>query len=212
MEAAESIVAVCETTALAIHDSRGRNNLRHGCFSIGKMPRGASYVAKMLGILRRKMIDELKARGIVEAGDKEAGDKIPLMADALVNEVLRHERRALLLSRWLRVADDDPDHALSILERAAVLREISGATTARNKCLRELGFAAIKTDADPWLAIHATPVNALQPPPAPTIKEPARPPAEAIVGSLAQPQSDSTSTTEAIAQVGQDDNRNGGAK
>ncbi|MSR58332.1 MAG: hypothetical protein EXS05_11760 [Planctomycetaceae bacterium] len=148
----ESVGDVSGTPAPGPDSGRGRNNLRHGCFAVGKMPAGSSYVAKLLGAMRRQ----------VEAFLIQRDGEVGLMATAVVNELLRHERRALLLSRWLNT------EPLGAADRVSILRDISSATTARNKCLRELGFDAKPKSQDVWACLSqpAKPVQAIAAPPA----------------------------------------------
>lgn len=102
-----------------------RNALVHGKYAylaVGRLPPGASYIRRLLGAFQRA----------TEAAVVEAHGEIPLTKAALIQSAVRHEGRAQLLTRWLRESD------LSLAERLAVLKEIGGATDARDRCLKLL--------------------------------------------------------------------------
>src|SRR5690348_7716271 len=74
--------------------SGNRNRLTHGVWSflaLGRLPKGASYVRRLMAALRRKL----------EADIAKAHGQVTLTHAALVTTVCRHEGRALLLSRYL---------------------------------------------------------------------------------------------------------------
>lgn len=103
-----------------------RNALQHGVHSflaIGRMPRGASYVRRLLGKYQRSL------RRAVEAN----GDAVSLYQAGLITSAIRHEGRALLLTRWLRDKESMKDQ-----DKLAYAREIGAATDARDRCVKQL--------------------------------------------------------------------------
>ncbi len=104
--------------------------------AIGSLPKGASYIRRSLGKFRLAL-----ERSVL---DKEG--EICLYNAALIQTVVRHEGRAQLLTRWLRIEDAD----LKVADKAALLREIGSASDTRDKCLRLLG---LDTDVDKPLPV-----------------------------------------------------------
>jgi hypothetical protein len=131
---------------MADKDSKGRfakgnrAALVHGCFSLGKLPKGASHVRRLVGQLRAAL------RRLVR--EKDGG--ITLAQDGLIQSACRHELRALLLTRWLREAE-----ALPLRDRLSVVREIGWATDCRDRCLKALGLDRAST-IDPLSAWFAS--------------------------------------------------------
>ena len=100
-----------------------RNRTRHGLRASG-LPKGCSYLAAQLTTFRRSVRDELvRCHG-----------EVGLYQEAILQSACRHEQRALLVSRWLRIENDK----LTIDQRAALLRDLSSATTLRDRCLQLL--------------------------------------------------------------------------
>jgi hypothetical protein len=93
----------------------------------GRWPRGASYVPTLLNGLRA---------GLAAAYRDRPSDLTPEFADSLIQSALRHEGRALLLQRKLRLQSDD----LTLDQTRAVLADISDATDRRDRCIRQLGL------------------------------------------------------------------------
>jgi hypothetical protein len=119
-----------------------------GYLALGSLPRGARYIRRLIGELRTAL----------ESAVSEAnGGEISIYHGALIQSACRHEGRALLLSRYLRI---EPDLALA--ERLAILKEIGTASDSRDKCLKAFGLDAVKS-SDPWAiamnAIHSAPIT-----------------------------------------------------
>ena len=102
-----------------------RNSLRHG-LRAGRLPPKCSYIRRMTDDLRRHLEnDVLNRRGAIDT-----------YAAALIQSAIRHERRCLLLQRWLR----DENETLAIADRMRILADVSAATESRDRCLRHLGL------------------------------------------------------------------------
>jgi hypothetical protein len=120
---------------------------RHGLRS-SRLPKGCGSIANSTGELRANLEAELLKRG-----------PITTYQAALVQSCVRHETRAQLLARWLRLAEEPETHAesqtpktsdgsetstltkrqgLGVLDKAALLRDISAATDSRDKCIEKL--------------------------------------------------------------------------
>jgi hypothetical protein len=110
-----------------------RASMKHGCFSLGRTPKGTAYVQRLAGRLRSRLVRAVR--------QKHGADALPL--DGLIQSACRHETRALLLTRWLRDAGD----SLAVMDRVSLMREIGVATDARDRCIRALGL-----DGSPDLA------------------------------------------------------------
>ena len=104
---------------------RNSNALKHG-LSIGRLPKGAAYVANLTAKLRQALEDAtLDIRG-----------QVGVYELAVINSAIRWERHALLAQRWLRreAANLTPD------QRLAFSREVARASSERDKCLKALGL------------------------------------------------------------------------
>jgi hypothetical protein len=122
-------------------------NGRYGWLALGSLPKGASYVRRCIGKLRREL--EIA----VQAKEGELG----LYQAGLCQSVARHEGRVLLCVRWLR----DRGERMSDMERLAYLREIGSATDSRDRCLRALG---LDKPADPFAGLYSQPLPAVSGP------------------------------------------------
>ncbi|MEQ8787144.1 MAG: hypothetical protein RIC55_12635 [Pirellulaceae bacterium] len=109
-----------------------RNATRHGLRGSG-LPPGCSYLASQLTTFRRYL------RGLVA----ERQGNVSIYAEAVIQSACRHEKRALLSARWLRIEGD----RLNIDQRSKLLRDEATATDARDKCLAALG---LDRQIDPW--------------------------------------------------------------
>lgn len=105
---------------------KNRNNVGPGVDSFlatGRFPKGASYIGRLVRQLRIALNTAVEQRH----------DAKCLYHDAVIQSAIRHEARALLWQRWMRVNDK-----LSTDQLLAITREIGSATDARDKCLRLL--------------------------------------------------------------------------
>lgn len=119
-----------------------RNREVHGYrawLAVGRLPKGGAYIRRLLTTLR----DQL------ETAVATADEEISLYKAALIQSVVRHEGRALLVGRWLRLQPDLP-----LSERLALIREVGNATDSRDKCLKLLGLDTAKP-VDPIAAAIA---------------------------------------------------------
>jgi len=114
-----------------------RNATRHGVYgflAIGSLPKGASYVRRLLGQFERHLREAVQERE----------GEIRTYHAALIQTACRHEGRAQLLTRWIREADDK----LKLTDKVAVLKEIGAASDSRDKCLERLGLNEIASRND----------------------------------------------------------------
>lgn len=113
------------------------NAQKHGVNSflaLGRLPRGASYIRRNLNGLGAKLTADVR----------EKYGAVSSLHAALIQSALRHEARAMLLQRWLRLEGN----GLPLLERMALVKGICDASDSRDKCIGRLG---IDTPADdPW--------------------------------------------------------------
>lgn len=98
------------------------NAFRHGLRS-SKLPSDCRYVENSINTLRREL----------ETAVHDAKGSVTLTDAGLIQSCLRHERRALLCERWLRV---EPD--LRLDARLQLMRDVSNATDSRDKCIKAL--------------------------------------------------------------------------
>jgi len=118
------------------------NRLTHGVRSylaIGRLPKGASYIRRTLGLLRTA----------IESAVQEAHGEISIVSAALVQSAIRHEARCALLTRYLR----DHDDSLTLSDRLGVLKQIGDATDSRDRCLRGLDLPS-KRNANIWETLY----------------------------------------------------------
>lgn len=83
----------------------------------------------------------------------DAHGSLTLLADALIQSACRHERRAALAERWLRLQGD----ALPLSDRINLLAAVSSATDARDKAIRSLGID--RPQGNEWVLPPASPVE-----------------------------------------------------
>ena len=131
-----------------------------GWAAIGSYPKGCSHVRRHVGAMRA----ELERVVLDFAGS------LSVYQAALIQSACRHEGRALLLTRWLRVemdgarksaADaDTPPAGLTVSERLAILKEVGNATDSRDRCIKALGLVEAPK-RDPWDAIDNPPTRPL---------------------------------------------------
>jgi hypothetical protein len=141
-----------------------RNAQRHGLRS-SNLPAGCKAVENRLHqfgkAMRTAIVDARGGMSIVDA--------------ALVQSAIRHEKRAALAERWLRV---EPE--LTLEQRLTLMRESSAATDSRDKCLEKLKLDRADTSSilsqlyqqPPRIAEPATPVVASCDPTPNTTAEP----------------------------------------
>lgn len=104
------------------------NAQRHGLRS-AELPKGCRYIERTADRLRLDLESEVCGRH----------GSIGTYRAALIQSACRHEKRASLCERWLRLADGNGEK-LSTLDRASLLREVSNATDSRDKCIERLGL------------------------------------------------------------------------
>lgn len=114
-----------------------RNALRHG-LRASKLPAGCKYIEIAVNSFRRQ-IEDAVSESVAQSG---------VMQAALVHSACRHERRAQLAERWLRINADLP-----LNERLGLLKTISDATDSRDRCLERLRLDV--APVDPWQAAIA---------------------------------------------------------
>src|SRR5262245_39936070 len=122
-----------------------RNALTHGrCayFVTGKLPAGASYVARIVKALKAEL----------ESAVRERYGEIDIYAAALCQSAARHEARELLALRWMRRAAEK----LTTEQLLAVQREVGNATDARDRCLKALGLEK-RERLDPFAELYKMP-------------------------------------------------------
>jgi len=144
-----------------------------------RLPAGCSYIKRAIDTFRNALEDAVFARH----------RKVTEYHAATINSACRHEQRALLLLRWLREAAEpqsathtlqnqavDGKHTssvsrqtgLGVMDRAALLSQISDATDKRDRCLERLGLneeqrdslAARRARIDEQFSLEEQPANA----------------------------------------------------
>lgn len=117
-----------------------RNAMKSGLRSIlttGRYPRGATYVARLVAGLRSELeIAILSLRPSAEVHEA-----------ALCQSAARHEARALLLQRMLRDKQDE----LTTDQKLSILRDMSAATDARDRCIKQLNLDPRQQSAGDYL-------------------------------------------------------------
>lgn len=114
--------------------TNNRNRMRHG-LRASQLPENCKFIENALNRLRREIEDTLGTTSILQA--------------ALIQSAMRHEKRALLCERWLRIHGDE----LPLAERLSLLSAASTATDSRDKCLDRLGLD--RRELDPWANLNA---------------------------------------------------------
>jgi len=123
------------------------NAQKHGLYAflaLGSLPKGASYIRRQGGRLRVQLTQAVL----------ESGRKVGVTAAATINSACRHEGRAMLLQRYLRLEADLP-----LAARIQLLREIGMATDSRDRCIRSLRLD-VESPA-PWDSLLSDPMGQL---------------------------------------------------
>jgi hypothetical protein len=115
---------------------------KHSFLALGSLPKGASYVRRCMGSLRKVFEQAVLAK---------RGEISPVEA-ALINSAVRHEGAAMLLTRWLRKGAD----TMTDSDRLAYLRDIGRETDRRDKCLKSLRLDG--ADSNIIAALYSGPV------------------------------------------------------
>ncbi len=100
---------------------KNKNATKHGLRASG-LPSGCKYIEGQISAFRRYIREEVT--------------DLSLWQEATLQSACRHETRALLAARWLRLEAKK----LSIAERVALVKTVSDATDARDKCLKAIGL------------------------------------------------------------------------
>ncbi len=83
-------------------------------------------------------------------------NEVSILHAAYIQSCTRHEMRAMLLQKWLRT--EGPN--IPVLDRAALLKQLSDASDSRDRCLEKLGLG--RGDGKPlWAAAFTVPSEAL---------------------------------------------------
>ena len=127
------------------------NAKKHGIYSLGKLPAGASYVRKIIG----------KFRSELEKAVLDKHGEIDVMRSATIQTACRHEQVALLAGRWLRNHIGEMTHA----ERLTYLKTVADASERRDKAIKSLEIE--KSTHDPWAEIYNVKSDALNGPESP---------------------------------------------
>jgi hypothetical protein len=98
-----------------------KNATKHGLRASG-LPKGCAYIQGQIVSFRRYVRNELA--------------DLSLWQEATLQSACRHETRALLAARWLRLEAGE----LPIKDRVALLKTISDATDKRDACLKAIGL------------------------------------------------------------------------
>lgn len=109
---------------------RGNHNRTRHALRAATLPPSCKYIENAIRTFRRYVFDLLV--------EQSGGADPSFTAQAVLQSACRHEQRALLCARWLRIDHD----TLSATERVAIARDISNATTARDAALKQLGLDA----------------------------------------------------------------------
>lgn len=142
--------------------AKNRNAYRHGLRSSQVSDPG---VNNQLRAFRRSCREELTG----------ADGSLTLATEALLQSLVRHEAKALLAARWLRIEGDK----LPIDQRLDLLNTVTNATADRDKLLTRLG---IGTDGkstpaeDFWSQLDSSPPDASEPIPASLVDSSAKAP------------------------------------
>uniref|UniRef100_A0A7C2K054 Uncharacterized protein n=1 Tax=Schlesneria paludicola TaxID=360056 RepID=A0A7C2K054_9PLAN len=104
-------------------------------YNVGTLPKDCRSIENVRSKISRQVTEEVIART----------GEMSVYSAAVLQSLVRHETRCQLLTRWLRIEGDK----LTVLDRSALLRDISSATDARDKCLERLGLDKSALPA-PW--------------------------------------------------------------
>lgn len=102
------------------------NRTKHARYAtvLGTMPKDAKHV-EVRGNAYRRHLEQAVASD---------GHTLTLAEAAAIQSAVRHEQRAMLMTRYLRTEE------IPLADRMGLLKEIGLATDARDKCLRTLGL------------------------------------------------------------------------
>lgn len=103
---------------------------RHGLRS-PRLPDGCQHIERTIQRLRVELAKVVAAQS--------SDGQLSLYHDFRINSVARHETRALLAARWLYLQGEVE---LALDDRLKLLKTISDATEARDRCLKELHIDA----------------------------------------------------------------------
>lgn len=118
-----------------------RNRQRSGVAAFaktGQLPRGCSNIAKQVNVIRE----------MLEIAVQQRHGQISVYHALLIQSCLRHEARAGMLTRWLRLVCKDGETPENLTERLAVARELSASTDSRDRCLKLLQIDSIPDAED----------------------------------------------------------------
>jgi hypothetical protein len=126
-----------------------QNAVKHGLkaetmIRLNKVPAEAEYIAREVRRFRswvREAVSELR------------GGPLTIYDEALANTAARHELRASLAARWLRLAGD-----LTIEQKLTLMKTVSDASDARDRCLQRLGLDR-RDQTERWIADLYGPVT-----------------------------------------------------
>lgn len=112
-------------------DGRRRNNMQHGLCSnrvasLGGVPKGASYVGRLVGKLRRELENNVEV----------AKGKITLTDALVINTACRWERHAMLANRWLAKNCEK----MTFDQRLNYSRDIAKAAENRDRAIGKLNL------------------------------------------------------------------------
>jgi hypothetical protein len=131
--------AACGKGAGKAKNVNARKHGVHGFLTLGRAPDGCGYVYRVVRQLRRQL----------EIDIQHKHGKVSTYHGALIQSACRHEGRAALLTRWLRLIDgtDQAGAAATskktdatLAEKLAILKEIGAASDSRDRCLKALGL------------------------------------------------------------------------
>ncbi|MDX1968992.1 MAG: hypothetical protein SFV23_17585 [Planctomycetaceae bacterium] len=105
-----------------------RNARKHGLRG-RKLSREERYIANSTTAFQRE----------TESAVIERFGEVDLYRAAVIQSAVRHETRAQLIGRWLRVAEEQGEK-LTLIDRANLLKQLSDASDARDKCLERIGL------------------------------------------------------------------------
>ena len=105
------------------------NSLRHGLrtrrkLSIGKLPKGCSWINTLVSALRREL----------EALTMEVHRALDFKSQLYIQSACRHEQAALLAQRWLRLQAETMTHS----ERLTYLQAIAKESDLRDRAVDRL--------------------------------------------------------------------------
>jgi hypothetical protein len=102
----------------------------HRKLSIGKLPKGCSWINTLVSTLRREL----------EALVMEYHGELTFQSQLVIQSSCRHEQAALLAQRWLRLSAETMSHA----ERLSYLQAIANESDKRDRAI-----AMLRLDRDP---------------------------------------------------------------